>query len=244
MTPVARRFTICMSLALAAHAGLLAAVTQVQLMPDTAPEHFLTVTLNTGTSAQKGHSRTLAQHAQQGDATQSRPARALQRRRAGRSANAARRMPRRHSAERVQRMTPHATQPLRSRQHAPRVAAVSGRNPPQRERARSARADPRAAYLTLWRRQVEYYGNRHYPAQQLISSAPRHRLTLGITLRADGSVHSVRVLQSSGSPALDHAARAMVRNAGPYAAFPESLRPHEQQLTFAYEWVFASTTQS
>lgn len=237
MSPASRRFAICLSLAAAAHAGLLAAVTRAGLNPRTTADSVITVTLGTGAAAEAVDRRVLASHAQTGQARRS------QRRRrrhigAGQRAPSTGRLHARATApEHVQRLS-HAGRQRPAADNRYHAAARTGRaNPSRPKLTRAARGDPRAAYLSHWRRRVEQYGNRHYPGH-LIAAAPRHRLTLVVTLRADGSLQSVRVRKSSGSAGLDGAARAIVRNAGPYAPFPKPLRNRYKHLTFAYEWVF------
>lgn len=231
-----KRFAICLSLALAAHAGLLAAVTRVHPQPSVTSDRVLTVTLSTAAATRPVASRVIAADAQRGAARRSQ---------APRTQHAAPRQQAEAGDRSATDFPEHLQQLALTGAHQP-ATGERARPPSQRasqqERprlTRSARGDPRAAYLSLWRQRVETYGNRHYPAK-IIAAAPRHRLTLGITLHSDGSVHSVRVLATSGSRALDRAARAMVRQAGPYAPLPKRLAGHDQRLTFAYDWVFVS----
>lgn len=237
MTARDRRFAIALLLALAAHAGLLAAVTQGTLTPDGSIDRAITVTLTTRSTNQSVDSPVLAQHAQRGRAALSRKPRGHQIS-AGQQ-KTQRRESRWHQTgpEHVQRLTPGGKQKPAARKHLRSTAAANTPTTSRPRMSRQARSDPRAAYLNAWRRQVEHYGNQHYPGN-LIAAAPRRRLTLVVTLQADGSVQAVKVRHSSGSRALDKAARAIVHEAAPYTPFPDKLRQRSSRLTFAYDWVF------
>lgn len=102
---------------------------------------------------------------------------------------------------------------------------------------RAATADVRAAYLESWRQIVERTGNASLP-QHLIEQSAGKRLTLEVTLDADGYLIASHVRTSSGSPTLDTAAQNILRNAAPFSRFPQALRQHYKQLSFAYDWRF------
>lgn len=68
-------------------------------------------------------------------------------------------------------------------------------------------------------------------------------LRLEVTLNADGTVHSVRVVQSSGQPLLDQAAQNIVWAAAPYAPFPEALRRQHATLLIYREWKYLQGDQ-
>lgn len=104
-------------------------------------------------------------------------------------------------------------------------------------RQRAAQADARANYLEAWRQVVEQLGNRRLP-DATVQQAAGKRLTLEVTLDADGALRSTRVRKSSGNAALDAAALKMLREAAPFAPFPPELRHRYPQLTFAYDWRF------
>lgn len=103
---------------------------------------------------------------------------------------------------------------------------------------RSAVADPRAAYLEKWRHTVERAGSRSFPYAALSGANGEQRLTVEVTLTADGGLVAARVQHSSGNPELDLAALQILRGTAPFAPFPGELRKHWQQLTFAYDWRF------
>ena len=230
MTVARRRFLICLTLALAAHAALFAAIGDHSLLPDDDSGHMLSVTFSARATAADVATPVLAVHAQHGPDDQSRRARMA----------AAATME--HGSAATDTAIARIQRPAPDPRRRPAATARpqherSGRQSAQPPRARSARADPRAAYLAAWRRRVEHYGNRHYPTA-LIATTAHHRLTLGVTVNAGGHLRSVRILNSSGSEELDRAALAIVRNAAPYPSFPAALRAHNRRLTFAYDWLF------
>lgn len=103
---------------------------------------------------------------------------------------------------------------------------------------RAAVADPRAAYLEKWRHTVERTGSRSFPHAALAGQRGEQRLTLEVTLAADGRLLAARVLRSSGNPALDAAAQRILRGMSPFEPFPAELRERWSRLTFAYDWRF------
>jgi protein TonB len=48
-------------------------------------------------------------------------------------------------------------------------------------------------------------------------------LTMDVGIKADGSVYSIRINQSSGNSALDEAAKKIVRMSAPFPALPTDL---------------------
>ena len=101
----------------------------------------------------------------------------------------------------------------------------------------SARRTVDAYYLQSWRRKVESVGNLNYPEEarrrQLYGN-----LTMLVTIRADGSLKDVRVLESSGHKLLDDAALRIVRLAAPYPPFPEEMRKSTDLLEIVRSWQF------
>lgn len=99
------------------------------------------------------------------------------------------------------------------------------------------RASPAAAYMHDWVQSVEHIGNTNYP------QAARHQnltgaLVLVVSIRADGSLHEVRVRSSSGEPILDQAAQRIVRLAAPFEPFPEDLQAETDILYITRTWQF------
>ncbi|MGB0713556.1 MAG: energy transducer TonB, partial [Gammaproteobacteria bacterium] len=99
--------------------------------------------------------------------------------------------------------------------------------------------EPRyAAYMDAWVKKVERIGNLNYPAE-----ARRMRLSgqlvLDVCIRADGSLESMEVLNSSGHPELDQAALEIVRLGAPYAPLPGSIREETDILHITRGWRFS-----
>lgn len=86
----------------------------------------------------------------------------------------------------------------------------------------STRQDPGAYYMDAWRRKIERVGNLNYPAQA--SRQGIHgSLILRVSIRRDGSLDNVALVESSGHAVLDDAAMRIVRLAAPYAPFTGDL---------------------
>ena|SRR3990167_2451504 len=94
-----------------------------------------------------------------------------------------------------------------------------------------------AYYLHAWSKKIETVGNLNYPAE-----ARRNKiygsLRMMVAIRADGTVHEMRVLKSSGYRVLDQAAMQIVRLAAPYSAFPPEIRQDTDILEIIRTWQF------
>jgi protein TonB len=94
-----------------------------------------------------------------------------------------------------------------------------------------------ASYVEAWRQKVEKVGNLNYPseakAQKLYG-----RLTLTVSIRADGSVEKIELNRSSGHKVLDDAAQRIVELAAPYSAFPEEVRQDTDIIEITRTWTF------
>jgi protein TonB len=101
----------------------------------------------------------------------------------------------------------------------------------------SARQAVDAYYLQSWRRKVETVGNLNYPEEarrdQLYGS-----LRLMVSITPDGALKEVRILDSSGYKVLDDAAIRIVRQAAPFAPFPEEMRQTTDVLEIIRTWQF------
>ena len=96
-----------------------------------------------------------------------------------------------------------------------------------------------AAYEAAWQEKVERIGNLNYPEdarKQNLSGS----LLLAVGIKADGSIYSIVVRQSSGEPALDEAAQRIVSLAAPFAAFPKELREEADILIITRTWLFSA----
>lgn len=94
-----------------------------------------------------------------------------------------------------------------------------------------------ALYLHHWREKIEAIGNKNYPElarQQKIYG----ELRLVVTLLPNGTVHSVKILESSGHKVLDQAAIRIVHLAAPYASFPGEMRKNVDVLEIIRTWRF------
>jgi len=94
-----------------------------------------------------------------------------------------------------------------------------------------------AQYEEDWRIKVERVGTLNYPAEARGKLYGNLRLT--VTIRPDGSVESIDLDRSSGLKILDQAAFRIVQMAGPFAAFPESIRKDTDLLVITRTWFFA-----
>lgn len=94
-----------------------------------------------------------------------------------------------------------------------------------------------AAYLAAWRQRVEAVGNRYYPTASLRYGI-FGRLRLLVSVRSDGQLEDVRILESSGQRVLDQAAIRIVRMAAPFPPFPAALRADTDRLDIVRTWQF------
>lgn len=86
-----------------------------------------------------------------------------------------------------------------------------------------AKKDASAGYLEKFRTKVELYGNRYYPdeaKQQHLSGEVR----LMVILNASGGIRAIRLIESSGHPVLDEAAKNSVRKGAPFGNFDASMK--------------------
>ena len=97
--------------------------------------------------------------------------------------------------------------------------------------------DEYSAYMARWRQHVEVVGNRHATNQPELRKQSGAVL-LAVSLTADGSVQSVKLLNSSGQNTLDQAAQKIARLAAPYEAFPESIQAKTDVLHITRTWQF------
>lgn len=94
-----------------------------------------------------------------------------------------------------------------------------------------------ARYIEDWRIKVERVGTLNYPQaardQKIYGS-----LQLTVSLRADGTVESVEINQSSGQKILDEAALRIVRLGAPYSAFPADISRDTDVVSITRTWTF------
>ena len=94
-----------------------------------------------------------------------------------------------------------------------------------------------ALYLDNWRKRIELVGNEHYP-QQARRDEIFGSLRMLVSIRPDGSVQEIRILQGSGQQVLDQAAVDIVRLAAPFDEFPAELRGEIDLLEIIRTWRF------
>lgn len=80
-----------------------------------------------------------------------------------------------------------------------------------------------ATYLENFRLQVERIANQNYP-EQAKSQGITGDVRLMVVINSDGSVKTIRLLESSGSPILDEAAKESVRQSAPYGKFTSDMK--------------------
>ena len=94
-----------------------------------------------------------------------------------------------------------------------------------------------ASYMQSWVARVERVGNINYPPE-----AREHNLlgslVLAVSIRRDGSVDKVELIQSSGASVLDDAAIRIVELAGPYSAVPDVPGDNYDILHITRTWQF------
>jgi len=94
-----------------------------------------------------------------------------------------------------------------------------------------------AQYVEDWRLKVERIGNLNYPEDA--RGRVYGSLILIVSIKADGSLESVEVKQSSGHRILDRAAERIVKMASPYARFPANITRDTDILVITRTWTFA-----
>jgi periplasmic protein TonB len=93
-----------------------------------------------------------------------------------------------------------------------------------------------AQYEEDWRTKVERVGTLNYPAEARGKHYGHLRLT--VTIRPDGTVHSIELDRSSGLKVLDAAAFKIVQMATPFAPFPADIRRDTDLLVITRTWFF------
>jgi protein TonB len=93
-----------------------------------------------------------------------------------------------------------------------------------------------AQYEEDWRTKVERIGTLNYPAEARGKHYGHLRLT--VTIRPDGTVHSIELDRSSGLKVLDAAAFKIVQMATPFAPFPADIRRDTDLLVITRTWFF------
>lgn len=106
-----------------------------------------------------------------------------------------------------------------------------------RQNAAATKRDISAGYRDDWRKKVERIGNLHYP-EQARREKIHGNLRMLVVIRSDGSIESMRVLESSGFPVLDKAAQDSVRLSAPFPPFKGELAANYDQVEIIRTWRF------
>lgn len=94
-----------------------------------------------------------------------------------------------------------------------------------------------AWYVQNWVSKVTRVGNINYPTEAR-QAGIYGNLRMLVSLRKDGTIKEVAILQSSGSTVLDDAAIRIVRMAAPFAPFPEEMQQEVDELEIIRTWSF------
>lgn len=94
-----------------------------------------------------------------------------------------------------------------------------------------------AWYVQNWVSKVTRVGNINYPTEARRAGIYGD-LRMLVSLRKDGTIKEVAILESSGSTVLDDAAIRIVRMAAPFAPFPEEMRDEADELEIIRTWSF------
>ncbi|MEJ2141169.1 MAG: energy transducer TonB [Gammaproteobacteria bacterium] len=133
-------------------------------------------------------------------------------------------------SQQIARMAAELKELKQAYQQAPYHTYMTGAN---------AREYRFASYLDAWRAKVEKYGNINYPSEAIYRNL-NGRLLLDVAINADGSVHSVKVLRTSGHRVLDEAAKRIVRGAAPYPPLTKDILQDTHILHIPRVWTFKS----
>lgn len=95
-----------------------------------------------------------------------------------------------------------------------------------------------AQYIKDWEDKVERTGNLNYP-DIARNKGFSETLTMDVGINADGSIYSIRIAKSSGNPALDEAAKRIVKMSAPFAALPDELLRELDVLVITRVWKFS-----
>jgi len=94
-----------------------------------------------------------------------------------------------------------------------------------------------AWYVQNWITKVTRVGNINYPTEARRAGI-YGTLRMLVSLKKDGTIKEVAILQSSGSTVLDDAAIRIVRMAAPFAPFPEGMKEEVDELEIIRTWSF------
>ena len=99
-----------------------------------------------------------------------------------------------------------------------------------------------AVYLDRWRQRIEAIGNLNYP-REARAKGIEGSLRLLVSIRSDGSVERLELLESSGQLVLDDAAFRIVRTAAPFEPFTVEMRKRLDRIEVIRTWKFEKETK-
>ncbi len=99
-----------------------------------------------------------------------------------------------------------------------------------------------ASYLDAWRSKVERIGNINYPSAAIQKRITGH-LLMDVAINPDGSLHSIKILRSSGYPVLDNAAKRIVRLGAPYPPLTAEILRDTKVLHIPRVWRFKNNNR-
>ena len=106
-----------------------------------------------------------------------------------------------------------------------------------RQNTAATKRDISAWYREDWRKKVERIGNLNYP-DEARRQGIYGSLRVLVIIKSDGSLETMRILESSGHPVLDRAALNIVRTAAPFAPFTGELAANYDQVEIIRTWRF------
>jgi protein TonB len=92
-------------------------------------------------------------------------------------------------------------------------------------------------YLHDWETKVANVGNRNYP-EAATKAGFSATLIMEVGINIEGDIEYMRITQSSGNPALDDAAKKIVRMSAPFPPLPLALRSELDILKITRVWKF------
>ncbi len=101
----------------------------------------------------------------------------------------------------------------------------------------STKQNEAAEYLEAWRKKVEQVGNANYPIQAK-ANALSGSLILSVELNRNGTISTITVIKPAPHKILNDAALRFVRDASPYASFPDQIDPRTDILVITRAFHF------
>lgn len=93
-----------------------------------------------------------------------------------------------------------------------------------------------AKYIAEWEAKVQRVGNLTYP-DKVRRLGLSGEVTLEVTIKPNGTIHTISVLQSSGHKLLDNVAIRSARLAAPFTPFPPEIRRETDLLHMTRTWL-------